>query len=252
MDPHQRLEGRRLITYHTGSDDGFVSDALWTFESKKSGDYHEEMVDESIENWFANVLPKLDDHAVIVLDNAPYHSRKLEKIPTPARKLLKKNAELHNEAMNVGYSKHKKIFTVEQENTLANYVKGSSEIMFGLTSQEVRQIAAEKTEEESEEAPFSTIVLSNFEESKMNDRILLSTAILKVKCGLEKSLPPEESFCEWNFEKATQRDPNNRFTVALPLKEGHKMDVEQHGDFGTNNDLLEIGWNEEQKSLGFT
>ncbi|KAF2891149.1 hypothetical protein ILUMI_15024 [Ignelater luminosus] len=52
-----------------------------------------------------------------------------------------KTAKLHNEAMNVGYSKHKTIFTSEQENILANYVKRSTEIMFGLTTQEVRQLA---------------------------------------------------------------------------------------------------------------
>ncbi|KAF2895778.1 hypothetical protein ILUMI_10395 [Ignelater luminosus] len=43
--------------------------------------------------------------------------------------------------MDVGYSKHKKIFTSERENILANYVKRSSEIMFGLTPQEVKQLA---------------------------------------------------------------------------------------------------------------
>lgn len=31
---------------------------------------------------FRNVLPKLNDNAVVVLDNAPYHSTKVEKLPT--------------------------------------------------------------------------------------------------------------------------------------------------------------------------
>ncbi|KAF2879983.1 hypothetical protein ILUMI_26186 [Ignelater luminosus] len=43
-------KGQRLIICHTGSDDGFVPDALRTFESKKSGNYHEEIVGESFEN----------------------------------------------------------------------------------------------------------------------------------------------------------------------------------------------------------
>ncbi|KAF2889907.1 hypothetical protein ILUMI_16266 [Ignelater luminosus] len=75
-------KGKRLIICHIGSEDGFVPDALWVFESKKSGDYHEEMVGESFENWFSNILPRLEENSVIVLDNAPYHSRKMEKILT--------------------------------------------------------------------------------------------------------------------------------------------------------------------------
>lgn len=31
--------------------------------------------------WFENILPKLENNAVIVMDNAPYHSMKLEKVP---------------------------------------------------------------------------------------------------------------------------------------------------------------------------
>jgi transposase len=34
--------------------------------------------------WFESVLPKLDRNSVIVMDNAPYHSVKLEKVPTMA------------------------------------------------------------------------------------------------------------------------------------------------------------------------
>lgn len=38
-------------------------------------------------NWMVNVLPLLKDNCVIVMDNAPYHSMKKEKIPnTSTRK----------------------------------------------------------------------------------------------------------------------------------------------------------------------
>lgn len=40
----------------------------------------------SFEKWFAEVLPTLEDNAIIVLDNASYHSRKLEKVPTTGSK----------------------------------------------------------------------------------------------------------------------------------------------------------------------
>ncbi|CAH2090924.1 unnamed protein product [Euphydryas editha] len=34
------------------------------------------------EQWFENILPKLGENAAVVLDNAPYHSRRQEKTPT--------------------------------------------------------------------------------------------------------------------------------------------------------------------------
>lgn len=74
-------KGKRLIITHIGSQTGFVENCLWVFESKKSGDYHEEMNAQSFEKWFSEVLPRLEDNSVIVLDNAPYHSRKQEIIP---------------------------------------------------------------------------------------------------------------------------------------------------------------------------
>lgn len=56
--------------------------ALLVFESKKDGDYHQEMNSENFENWFKAMIEKLPQNAVIVMDNASYHSRKVEKIPT--------------------------------------------------------------------------------------------------------------------------------------------------------------------------
>lgn len=75
-------KGKRLIITHIGSDEGFVEDGLLLFESKKTGDYHEDMNAERFEEWLQHILPNLRENAVIVLDNAPYHSRKLNKPPT--------------------------------------------------------------------------------------------------------------------------------------------------------------------------
>ncbi|KAL3286751.1 hypothetical protein HHI36_001244 [Cryptolaemus montrouzieri] len=77
-------KGKRLIVCNIGTDTGFVPDALWSFESKKSGDYHEEMDGPNFEEWFENILPKLEDGCVIVLDNVSYHSRRTEKLLTSA------------------------------------------------------------------------------------------------------------------------------------------------------------------------
>ncbi|XP_025192636.1 uncharacterized protein LOC112592697 [Melanaphis sacchari] len=76
-------KGKRLIVSHIGSEDGFVPGGLLCFESKKNTqDYHDEMNGDSFRDWLEGVLPKLKDNAVIVMDNAPYHSVKIEKCPT--------------------------------------------------------------------------------------------------------------------------------------------------------------------------
>ncbi|CAK9802850.1 hypothetical protein ANTQUA_LOCUS10453 [Anthophora quadrimaculata] len=75
-------KGKRLIITHIGSVNGFVDGALWTFESKKTVNYHEEMNAAKFEDWFSKIIDKLEENSVVVMDNAPYHSRKIEKIPT--------------------------------------------------------------------------------------------------------------------------------------------------------------------------
>jgi len=76
-------KGTRLIVVHIGSAAGFVPGGLLCFQSKKnSSDYHDEMTCQTFQEWFEKILPLLEDNAVIVLDNAPYHSVKKEKIPT--------------------------------------------------------------------------------------------------------------------------------------------------------------------------
>ncbi|GFQ67084.1 DDE_3 domain-containing protein [Trichonephila clavata] len=79
-------KGRRLIITHIGSKEGFVPDAADIFIGKKSGDYHEEMDGNHFETWFETIMPKLKPQSIIVMDNAPYHSVKKEKIPTSSWK----------------------------------------------------------------------------------------------------------------------------------------------------------------------
>ncbi|KAM7305952.1 uncharacterized protein ISCGN_015848 [Ixodes scapularis] len=75
-------KGQRLIVTHIGSDEGFVDDCLDVFRGQKTGDYHEEMDGARFEKWFDGVLDKLPTGSVIVMDNASYHSRRLEAVPT--------------------------------------------------------------------------------------------------------------------------------------------------------------------------
>ncbi|KAM7293679.1 uncharacterized protein ISCGN_023277 [Ixodes scapularis] len=75
-------KGQRLIVTHIGSDEGFVDDCLDVFCGQKTGDYHEEMDGARFEKWLDGVLYKLPTGSVIVMDNASYHSRRLEAVPT--------------------------------------------------------------------------------------------------------------------------------------------------------------------------
>ena len=47
-----------------------------------SGDYHDEMSSAHFEEWWVNrLLPNIPPHSLIVMDNAPYHSRRKEEYP---------------------------------------------------------------------------------------------------------------------------------------------------------------------------
>lgn len=65
----------------------FPKDCYPSNQKKKkkqvTGDYHDEMNSKSFRDWLQCVLPELKDKTVIVMDNAPYHSVKVEKSPTP-------------------------------------------------------------------------------------------------------------------------------------------------------------------------
>ena len=53
-------------------------------QSKKmTGDYHDEMTSEHFEEWFHDsLMPNIPANSLIVMDNASYHRRRLEPVPT--------------------------------------------------------------------------------------------------------------------------------------------------------------------------
>ncbi|XP_060858361.1 uncharacterized protein LOC132935765 [Metopolophium dirhodum] len=80
-------KGKRLIVVHISSADGFVEGDLLCFESKKNtADYHDEINSDTFYEWFCGVLPRLKENAIIVMDNASYHSIKKDPVPTMAWK----------------------------------------------------------------------------------------------------------------------------------------------------------------------
>ncbi|KAH0818878.1 hypothetical protein GEV33_003913 [Tenebrio molitor] len=72
----------KLTAQIAGSDSGFVPDGLLLFESKTSTDYHEEMNAIVFEDWFQKILTLVEPNSVVVMDNASYHSRREERLPT--------------------------------------------------------------------------------------------------------------------------------------------------------------------------
>ena len=77
-------KGNRLIILHAGGENGWIHGANLVFQSKKvTGDYHDEMTSEHFEEWFHDsLMPNIQPNSLIVIDNAPYHSRRLEPVPT--------------------------------------------------------------------------------------------------------------------------------------------------------------------------
>jgi hypothetical protein len=68
---------------HAGSKEGFIPGAALIFSSKtNNGDYHGEMNEENFLTWFEEqLLKKLEEPSIIVMDNASYHSTLAEKTP---------------------------------------------------------------------------------------------------------------------------------------------------------------------------
>ena len=81
-------KGRRLIVVHVGNEDGFLEGGELIFESRKGGDYHDEMSGEVFQNWFEGILPKLPRNSVIIMDNASYHSVKAETVPNTSWRIF--------------------------------------------------------------------------------------------------------------------------------------------------------------------
>lgn len=74
-------KGTRLIFVHIGSAAGFMPGGLSCFQSKKIHQFiMKKLLDQTLQEWFEEILPLLEDNAVIVLDNAPYHSVKKKKL----------------------------------------------------------------------------------------------------------------------------------------------------------------------------
>ena len=75
--------GARLIILHAGLKDGWVPNCDLVFRAiKYTGDYHDEMSSAHFEEWWVDkLLPNFPPQSLIVMDNAPYHTRCKEEYP---------------------------------------------------------------------------------------------------------------------------------------------------------------------------
>lgn len=82
-------KGKRWILIHAGTENGFVPNALLMFSgTNKQEDYHSEMNQQNFTKWVnEKLIPNLKEPAIIVMDNAPYHSVVKNKAPTSASRV---------------------------------------------------------------------------------------------------------------------------------------------------------------------
>jgi transposase len=73
-------KGERFIILNAVTKNGWVSNAQLVFQAhRRTGDYHGSMDEENFSKWLrTQLLPNIPDHAVIIMDNAPYHNMFLE------------------------------------------------------------------------------------------------------------------------------------------------------------------------------
>ena len=79
-------QGERLIILNAITHQGWVPKARVVFKStRKTGDYHGQMNAELFQRWFVDhLLPNIPAHALIIMDNAPYHTvLSAHSAPTP-------------------------------------------------------------------------------------------------------------------------------------------------------------------------
>ena len=86
LDGNRRPSGKgvRLIILGAGGVTGWIPNTTRIFRSKKNtGNYHDEMTGEHFEEWFKDkLLPNVQPNSLIVMDNASYHSRLDDPVPT--------------------------------------------------------------------------------------------------------------------------------------------------------------------------
>ncbi|CAG9573838.1 unnamed protein product [Danaus chrysippus] len=75
---------KSLVILHIGSETGFLKGAEHIIELKTQGDPHESIDANNFEHWFEQNVAKLGENSVVVMNAAPYNTRRAEKTPSIA------------------------------------------------------------------------------------------------------------------------------------------------------------------------
>uniref|UniRef100_A0A2S2PF27 Tc1-like transposase DDE domain-containing protein n=1 Tax=Schizaphis graminum TaxID=13262 RepID=A0A2S2PF27_SCHGA len=134
-------KGKRFIVLHIGSEDGFLPGGLLCFESKKNTSYyHDEMNVDTFREWMERILPLLQPNSVIVMDNASYHSVKIDRAPTSnTRKVdiirwLEDKGEVINQSMVIPQLLHivKRLKPIHNKYVIDELVKAKNHTVLRL------------------------------------------------------------------------------------------------------------------------
>ncbi len=133
-------KGKRLIISHCGSSDGFLPSGLLVFESVlEDGDYHKEMTSAVFEQYVEKqIFSQLERGSVLVLDNAPYHSRLLHSAPSLGSKKadmlewLKENGIPHDPTLKTTQIYEKYIFNERRQEKYRVYAVDERAKEFGI------------------------------------------------------------------------------------------------------------------------
>ena len=103
--PRPAGKGQRVIMMGMGTKDGWVKGSIRVWKHKRDGpkseDYHADIDGDSYEEWIKDCLKLAPPNSVFVFDNAPYHSKKIEKC-TPTSTWKKQELKDWLEAKNIG------------------------------------------------------------------------------------------------------------------------------------------------------
>ena len=116
---------KRLIIASVGSERGFLKESQLIFEARSTqGDYHGKMNSRNFERWLqTSVLPNLPPASVIVMDNAPYHSRQVDRTPSRYDTKVSMVAWLHKKGIVCDVSQRKEaLYKLVEENRPPNKI----------------------------------------------------------------------------------------------------------------------------------
>jgi len=115
-------KGSRLIICHAGSaSTGYIPASKWVFCSRPKNinlDYHSEMNAESFKDWFLHsFINLLEEGSIIIMDNASYHSRVINK--PPSRNTRKADIQKWLQQNNIKYHPFESVIgTIAESSTI--------------------------------------------------------------------------------------------------------------------------------------